>query len=414
MNFNLVDILTNVLRSRILPLVTRLKLFLSPTYLVGRVSELLRRFLSSILNVRPRDKDDYYPIARWLVSKRLAYALVIITGLLCIIYLITARSALFPGRSEDNIKTYDYNSILLKFAKGRVRIRGKSGYMAFEGEVSDAACNGTGTLKNPAGVVVYEGQFESSKYEGSGIQYYEDGTKEYEGFFHQNLYSGEGKFYRPTGSLLYDGMFAQNMKEGHGKLYNNGGQAIFEGEFSKDEILYSSLLGKGAAEMAQSYTGERKLYVIGNEHIRVCEDISCMTEELLDENSIDEEAKVEVVYVMQDFIHYGGKRYEAFKDLESIFGEATYTGESYATLAELLMINRLNDASEVDVIGGPAEITETQKFTEYTQVSGYDENYVVWLHSYEKDGLVYNFVSAQDDNEFAFYYILNNDLSEEK
>lgn len=414
MNFNLVEILTNVLRSRILPLVTRLRLFLSPTYLIGRISELLRRFLSSILNVRPKDKDDYYPVARWLVSKRLAYALVIIIGLLCVIYLLRARSALFPGRSDSNIKTYDYNSILLKFARGQVRIRGKSGYLAFEGEVSNAACNGKGTLRNPAGVVVYEGQFESSMYEGSGIQYYPDGTKEYEGQFHRNLYSGEGQLYRETGSLEYEGQFAQNMKEGTGKLYNNGAQQIFAGEFARDEILYSSLLGKDSSEMAEAYTGERKLYVHGNERIRVCEDISCMTEEILDSNSIDEAAKVDAVYIMRKFVRIGGKRYESFKDLEALFGEPTYTGESYATLAELLMINRLNDASEVDVIGGPADITETERFTEYTDVSGYDESYVVWLHSYEKDDLVYNFVSARDDNEFSFYYILKNDLSDEK
>lgn len=410
---NLREIIINSLRNRILPLVTRIQLFLSPSYLWGRAGEFIRTFLQRTLNVRPRDKDDYYPMARWLVSKRLAYAIVIFLGVGCLAYLITSKDSLVPGKGNNHIKTYDYNNILLKFAKGQVRIRGKSGYLAYEGEVSDAACNGSGKLMNPKGVVVYQGTFEASKYEGTGKMFYEDGTLHYTGAFHQNQFEGDGKLYRPSGLMEYEGTFSQNMKDGFGTLYDAAGEQVYAGEFSMDEVLYASLLGKTTEEMATTYSGKRKLYVNGVERVRVCEDIGAMTEELFDDNSIDSNATVTAVYVLSDSIRIGGRRYEAFEELRAELGEETYIGESYATLPELLVINRLNESSDADVINGPAEITETNKFTEYTEVEGFQEDYVVWLHSYEKDGLVYNFVSSREDDEFVFYYVLNNDLSEQ-
>ena len=164
--------------------------------------------------------------------------------------------------------------------------------------------------------------------------------------------------------------------------------------------------------VAQTYMGTRKLYVSGSDRVRICEDIGVMTEEVLDDDSIDDDAAVEAVYVMDNYVRIGGKRRQTFDDLNGVFGEAAYTGESYATLPELLVINRLNDTANTDVIAGPGEITETNVFTEYTQVDGYQEDYAVWLHSYEKDGLVYNFVSSKEDDGFSFYYILKRGLSE--
>ena len=191
-------------------------------------------------------------------------------------------------------------------------------------------------------------------------------------------------------------------------------ERILKAFFSQDEVLYSALLGKTSSDMAQAYTGKRKLYVDNVERVRVCEDIDVMTEEILSEDSIDSEATVQAVYVLNNSIRIGGKRYQAFEDLGEAFGEPTYTGESFATLPELLVINRLNDASDVDVLSGPADITETDLFKEYTQIEGHQEDYEVWLHSYEKDGLVYNFVSSKSDEEFIFYYIMTNDLGDER
>ena len=103
---NLRNILIYALRGRILPFFTRLRMLLNPTFLIGRIAEKIRHFMRVLLDVRPRSKDDYYPMARWLVSKRLAYAIVIIVGIICTIYILSSRTALFPGRTDSNIKTY--------------------------------------------------------------------------------------------------------------------------------------------------------------------------------------------------------------------------------------------------------------------------------------------------------------------
>lgn len=403
---NLRNILLNVLRTKILPIFTRVQLMLNPRYLTGRINEFIRGFIQKVLDIRPRHKYDYYPVGKWLVSKRLAYAVVIIAAVISIIYIASQRYALFPSLSNSYIKTYDYNSILLKFAKGRVRIRGKSGWIAYEGEVSDAACNGSGTLWNPDGVVIYEGNFASNMYEDKGTEYYDTGILHYEGDFHENLYSGEGKLYRETGSLEYEGDFFHNLKEGNGILYARGGDEIYRGQFSQDKILYSSLLGKSSVEVAAAYSGTRKLYNAGEERVRVMSDINAMTEEIANENSVDTSAVVSAVYVMEDNIRVGSYDYDTFEELDQVFGEATYIGESYASLPELMVINKLNEASDIQVLNGGAEITETEIYEEYTQVESYDTDYVVFLHSYEKDGLVYNFVSLPDDPGFAFYYVM--------
>ncbi|MBO6215106.1 MAG: hypothetical protein J6N76_06175 [Lachnospiraceae bacterium] len=377
------------------------------------MTEFVRVFIQKVLDVRPRHREDYYPMGRWLVSKRLAYAVVIVAAILCIVYIVSQRNALFPGSDEEHISTYKYNSVLLKYAKGKVRIKGKSGWLAYEGEVSDSACNGTGTLMNPDGVVIYEGTFAGNMYEDQGIQYYDSGILHYTGQFHENMYSGEGSLYRESGSLEYTGDFAHNMKEGTGTLYGIGGEEIYKGQFSQDQIVYSSLLGKSSVEVASAYSGIRKLYEFGNERVRVMNDINAMTEEVASDSSVDTAAVVNAVFVMDDTIRIGSQDYNSFDGLEQALGEPTYVGDSYATLPELMIINRLNESSDVEVLNGVAEIVENQVFTEYTQVESYDTDYLVYLHSYEKDGLVYNFVSLPEDDTFAFYYILFRDASEE-
>ncbi len=407
------SILINVLRTKVLPIFTRLQLLLNPRYMVGRLTEMVRTFVQKVLDIRPRHKDDYYPVGRWLVSKRLAYAVVIICAIVSIVYIVSQRNALFPSLSNSYIKTYNYNSILLKFAKGRVRIRGKSGWIAYEGDVSDAACNGSGTLWNPEGVVIYEGNFASNMYEEKGTEYYDNGILHYEGDFHENLYSGEGKLYRETGSLEYEGDFFHNMKEGEGTLFGRGGDEIFKGQFSQDQILYSSLLGKSSVEIAAAYSGERKLYAAGNERVRMMPDINAMTEEIAKEESVDTAAIVSGVYVLDNSIRIGNYDYDTFDGLNQVFGEPSYVGDSYASLPELLIINKLNQDSDIQVLNGVAEVVETEVFQEYTEVASYDTDYVVYLHSYEKDGLVYNFVSLEGDPGFAFYYVMVKNQDEE-
>ena len=351
-------------------------------------------------------------MGRWLVSKKLAFAVVIIIGVLSLVYVIYSWSALFPSRANDGIKTYSYNNVLLKFAKGTVRIKGKSGYLAYEGEVEKGYCNGNGTLMNPIGHVVYQGNFTNSMYEGEGTQYYTDGTLFYSGDFHENLHSGIGRLYRTNGSLEYEGSFSLDMKEGEGTLYDMGHNMVFTGEFTIDEIKYSDFIGKSASEMAEAYGGERTLYESDTERVRYMPDIDAMTVEFLDEESIDTEAFAESVFVLKDYFNSADGDLKSFSEITSLLGQPTYVGVSYATLPELLAVNTLNDSSGGLIINGEADIEMQSVYNEYIEVSDYDEEYEVYLHTYQKDGLIYTFVTDQGMDSFYFYYIIAADLSD--
>ncbi len=409
---NLLRILLQSIKAKITPLLTKAKLFLSPSFLLTRLTELIKTFFTKTLNVRPRHKDDYYTIGNWMVSKKLAFAVVIIVGVLSAAYVISSWSGLFPGSKNDGIKTYNYNNILLKFAKGNVRITGKSGYLAYEGEVSDGACNGQGTLMNPEGFVVYQGNFTHSMYENNGNQYFEDGTLMYQGQFHENLHSGTGKLYRKNGSLEYEGEFALNMKEGEGTLYDMGHNSIFKGQFTLDDIKYSDLIGKKASELAAAYHGERSIYQAVGERTRFMPDISAMTLEYLDEASIDTEASVESVFVLKNTFNTPEGQVGNFAAVERYLGAPIYVGISYATLPEVLCVNALSEKTDNLILQGPARVDKNTVYTEYIEVTDYDPEYEVYLHSFHKDGLIYTFVTDQGLDTFYFYYIQSENLAD--
>lgn len=408
---NLFQILLQSLKAKFTPIVTRFRYYFNPAYWLTLGIEAIRNFFTKVLNVRPRNKDDYYPMGRWLVSKRLCFAIVVVIGVLSVMYIYAVRSTLFPQRADGAVKTYSYNSVLLKFAKGMVRIKGKSGYLAYEGQVSDGSCNGTGTLMNPDGIVVYQGNFEKSMYEAMGTQYYQDGMLWYTGGFHENLHSGDGKLYRPNGTLEYAGQFAMDMKEGDGTLYDMSNNPVYTGRFSHDEILYSNLIGKTNTEVAAAYTGERKMYVSGMERVRFLPDIEAMTVEITDDESIDTDAKVDSVYVLKKAFKYGNHTCQTISSLTDVFGAPVYVGTSYATLPEALAINFLYDRRDL-TLDGPVEMTENDVFTEYTEVEDYDREYEVYLHTYHRDGLIYTFVSNRGSDVFDFYFIHTESLSD--
>ncbi len=408
----LFQILIQSIKARITPILTKIKLFTKPSFIFTRITEFIKTFFTKILNVKPRHKDDYYTIGNWMVSKKLAFAIVIIIGVLSCLYIYSSWNGLFPGSKNDGIKTYNYNNVLLKFTKGTVRIKAKSGYIAYEGEVSGGACNGQGTLSNPQGFVVYQGSFTNSMYEGQGNQYYNDGTLWYQGGFHENLHSGTGKIYRTNGSLEYEGEFAMDMKEGMGTLYDMGHNAIFMGQFTLDDIKYSDLIGKKSSEVVSAYNGKRVLYESDVERVRFMPDIDAMSVEYLDVDSIDTEASVEQVYVLKDSFNTAEGLKHTFNEISPFLGQPVYVGVSYATLPEILTINRLNAATNGIVINGPADISMTSVFTEYNEVTDYDDEYELYLHTYHKDGLIYTFVTEQGLDTFSFYYISAEDLSD--
>ena len=410
MGNNLIQVLLASIKAKITPLVTKFRQITSENFIRTRVIAKIREFFVLLFDVRPKNKKDYYEVFGWLISKKLAYAIVVVIGVLSMIYLVSIRSMYLPQKQTDGIKTYDYDDVMLRFAKGKVRIRGKSGYLAYEGDVEKGSVTGSGNLYGVDGTLLYQGEFAQNEYEGSGTQYYPDGTMHYKGAFSGNLYEGTGKLYRENGTLSYDGEFARGMKEGIGKLYAAGDKPVYEGSFSKDQLVYSALLGKSTAEVAQAYTGSRVIYRNDSDFTVLMPDIQALYIGVTDEANLEEQVMVDSIYVLKDSILIGDQECTTIKDLKAAFGEIVYEGNSIVTLPEAVAINYLNTKKQT--MNGSVELETTDEYTDVITVNRIQDDYPVYLYSFRKDGLLYTFVCKDKNDTFSFYSIMSEEGAE--
>lgn len=401
------------IRYRLSGLYTKFKTLTNLSMLRARVFSILRDFFSSLINVRPKDKNDYYTVFGWMISRKLAWAVIVALGMVGCVYMISIRGTLMNLGGRDGIKTYSYDSILLKMAKGKVRITGKSGYLAYEGEVSHGSVNGTGTLFNIEGVRVYSGDFVNNKYYGEGVEYYENGNIHYSGDFVNNMFEGSGQLFRSNGSKIYEGGFVEDTKEGDGQLFNYASEKIFTGRFISDEIVYSDLLGKSSEEIAELYTGERTLYEGEDMFAVQLSDINAMYDGVQNTESLEDGIKVDSVYVLKDYFKAGDVILRNEKQREAYFGKPIFEGTSQVTMAEAIAIvnNRLENG---DTFYPAVDVTQSPVYDDYYNVSDFDREYLVYLYSYEKNGIQYTFVCGDRDKPFGFYYMNLEEGSDDK
>jgi len=377
----------------------------SKSYLKNKLWGKIKLFFTNLFDVKPKDRNDYYRIFLWLVSKRLAYLIVVLVGIISVSFLYKNKSS-FLGTEEDSVKSYSYSSVLLRFAKGDVRIKGKGGYLAYEGNVEKGKVTGRGRLYDHSENILYEGEFDYNQYNGRGTLYYPDGSVNYSGDFVDNLFSGEGTLYRNNGNIWYTGGFKNGLKDGNGVLYNAGGVPIYSGAFSVDNLVYSSLIGRTTAEVAELYTGERTLYE-GDELFDVhMSEIEAVYEGALNEDALDDSIKVKAVYVLQDYFMTGKAKLSTREDLKSFFGVAPlYEGESVITQSEALAISLTRKESGDKYFDDP-ELNVTRVFDDNYRIDGMNYGREVYIVSYLYGGVEYTFVSRGKSEEgFGFYYI---------
>lgn len=403
MNNSLFQVLLTSIKTKITPLYTKIRRWTDWNYIRTQGINKIRQFFTALLDVRPKHKKDYYEVFGWLISKKLAFALVVAIGVLSLYYIVNVREAYFPGKQDNGIKTYAYNSVPLRFAKNKVRIKGKSGYLAYEGDVANGYVTGQGTLYNPEGTVVYQGAFSKNKYEGRGVSYYDNGVMQYNGNFSENLYEGEGKLYSRNGSIAYDGQFARGKKEGEGILFDQSGNQVYHGNFSQDDIVFAELIGKSAEDVAKSYTGSQTNYAHGQSFAVIMNDIDAMYVGQRSETSLDDSVKVESIYVLRPYFHSGGNKYTTIDELRGIFGNPSFEGNSEVTMGEAVAINQL--CTNRTVLFGPVEMGKTEEFDEYSVIDSFDQTYTVYLYGFQKDGLLYTFLCRDKNDVFAFYSI---------
>ncbi|MBR4983754.1 MAG: hypothetical protein IKY94_14510 [Lachnospiraceae bacterium] len=393
----------NAIKAKIVPLWTKIRLLTNPTYLKTESLRRLIIYFRNLTDIRPRDKQDYYGVFGWMVSKRLAFFIVAFVGLASAVYLTQIQPLSVFTSDKTGVKTYSYNSIPLRFTKGNVRILGKSKYLAYEGNVEKGRANGIGVLYRKDGTKVYEGSFENSQFQGNGVTYYPTEQIQYKGSFGKNLYNGSGELYRKNGSLEYKGAFLNGMKEGEGILYDSGNNPVYKGNFSKNQLMYSEFVGKSTAEVNSIYVGKKTIYTDEEYFVVDMSDIDAVYYGKQQEENLSDEVAVEGVYVLKNTFEYSGEKSESVYQIREIMGEPIYEGNAYLILPEAVAIHILNGTGN-DFYGEVLEETQ-QILADAININAYDEEYSVYIYSYVQDGLRYTFFGKDRSGKFAMYLI---------
>lgn len=399
---DLLSVLLSTLKARITPIWTKLKYWTSWTFIKTKILTKIRTGLSSIFQIKPKDKHDYYSLFNLLISKRLARAFVIVVGILCLCYFIWINpvSNIAEGIGKPE-KVYSFNSLPLRFKEGEVKIKAKAGYVAYEGNVEKGFVTGQGRLFDENGTLIYKGEFDKNQYNGQGTQYYPIGQMKYEGAFQNNVFEGEGTLYRENGTKQYVGMFADGVFEGEGTLYNASDVEVFKGNFQNGELVYTQLLGKTPSEIATYYTGDVTLYQNSDESVVVMEDIDAFYVTPTESNAMDAEVKASAVYVGKNEFVYGKQRMTTIEEIRGILGEPVFEGNSYVTFAECMGINWL--IKQGKDISLALDVELSQVFEDVWTVNAYSEDQMVYLYVFQVDDITYTFISADRNSGFFMY-----------
>lgn len=399
---NLISVLLSTLKARITPIWTKLRYWTSWNFIKANILTKIRNALSSIFNVKPRHKDDYYPLFRYLISRRLAHAIVIVVGILCVCYLVWVNPiANIMDRVGDGERVYSYHSLFLRFAEGNVKIKAKGGYVAYEGNVEKGYATGYGQLYDEKENLLYKGNFEQNQYSGEGDLYYPTGQLQYDGQFQKNLFEGEGTLYRENGTKKYEGQFSRGAFEGNGILYDPAEQQVFQGSFHNGDLVYTQLLGKSASELAEIYTGKRRLYQNDTDWAVIMEDIDAFYLQSSNNNSLDDTVKTTKVYVGKDSFVYGEYQVSTIEELKQILGEPVFEGNSYVTFPEAVGIEWLQKRGEE--IPLDVSLKTSSLYDDVAAVTGYSSETLVYLYVFQMEDVTYTFISTDRDQGFFMY-----------
>lgn len=397
----IISTFSSAIQSRIIPITTRISLWTNKNYIVAKLQGFLRVFLNRKISVKPRNKDDYYPFFRWLVSKRLVHRGIILIGILCLFY-ITFVNPIFKSL-KLNTPTYYYNSFILKFVSGEVNIKAASGYVAYTGDVDSGYCNGDGELYGKNGKLVYEGDFVDNKYEGTGKLYYTDGALKYKGDFVENVFEGSGTLYRENGSTEYVGDFIDGMKDGNGVLYDTGDKLVFTGSFQTDYILYQDFLGKTTSEASSMYTGSKIIYEDDDTFMVLMPEINAMYTAASDQDKLDDSMTLDATYVFDNEFNYNRTHYASIQALREDVSDLRYDGNTYIRCSEAVAVNRLIEMGNTDLEKVTME-TENE-FDDVITVTSYDEDYTLYLYSFSDGDIEYTFFCHDNSGKFDFYML---------
>ena len=315
-----------------------------------RIVAKIKKIFGSMAEVNPKKEEDYclvlgLPVGRRLILWILLAAAAVSLG--CIL-LVMPESGM-----ADGVRTYRYNALPLRFTSGQVRILAKSGYVAYEGEVSGGMASGRGILYRNDGSLVYEGEFQNKKYQGEG------------------------------------------------KLYDAGGKLVYTGNFVKDRISYQELLGKSVTEVAQMYTGRCVVYENDSEYCVSMEDIDSIYVSEGAGNTLEQEGRVQGVYVLSSSIVLEGREYKTIGELKKKFKLISSEGNTALTMADAVAVNVASEKTEV--LNGTVAMDTTPVFEDVITVNSVDQSYQAYVYQLEDENTIYTFFSKEKGAGFDFY-----------
>lgn len=386
------------------PIFTKLRFWSTPAFWSTKVFTKARQFFTKLLDIKPKHKKDYYSIGRWLVSKRLAFAIVVALGIVCIMYINSTLPTKTAVDGEVSLPTYKYNSLALKFYSGSVNILAKDGHLAYTGPVAEGKVSGEGVLFDANGNAVYKGSFADNLFNGNGQLFYPEGGLRYQGGFSDNLFDGTGAYFGLTGSMIYEGDYILGKRSGHGRLNNSAGSQIFDGIFRNDEIVYSELMSKTTSEVSGMYSGISRIFSAGNEYCVTMDEIDAVYSAKDGTNSLEGEWTVGRIYVLKNSVSIGNASYSSIEDLTRLIGAADYYGTAWVNLPEAVCVNLLVDRGCESL--AKVDMSVTADLEEVFTVNSYDKNYTIYLYSFVHDGLTFTFYCPKaGSNEFLMYSI---------
>lgn len=364
----------------------------------------VKTFFIKLFDIKPKNRKDYYIIGALMISKKLAFSLIVILGVLSayLVYLLQPDMFNIDALTTSN-STYNYNSFFLRFEEGTVNILAEDKHLAYVGNVADGACNGSGKLYRADGSLLYNGAFVNSTFEGNGTMYYNSGTSQYIGVFADNLYHGTGIYYWENGSKLYEGEWQFGLKSGEGILYNSNGSKVFTGKFSADQLVYSQMAQLTTADIATMYTGESEIFVDGNTFCVKMPDINAMYAADEAVTSLDDTRTVNSIYVLKDNFVVGDKVYTTISQIEELLGEPLYEGLTYADMSDQVGIADLISNGSTAFVA--PDLTVEYAYENAATVTNQSADYQVFVYAFEYEGLLYRFYCSKEGDQFAMYCI---------
>lgn len=337
----------------------------------------------------PKSESDYTVIWKWKVSNRLAGLLGVIAVILSLLFIFATEISYDRHQGK---RTFGYDSILLNFVSGNVRIKAEAGYIAYEGNVKNGRVSGMGTLYKRDGSKIYSGEFEDNEYSGNGKLYGDNGII-YEGEFKHNLYQGTGSEYSDWGTIKYQGMFDNGKRNGKGILFDDNSNPVYEGNFYNGAIVYRDFLGKTTKDAAKMYTGNRDIYYDTSHFIVDMKDIGAMYSGSISDTSLDNKMIVNKVFIKSESSIIGGKNTCNIDEVKEIAGAPVYEGNVNISAEEAVALSSLSGL-KVNYI-----------FDEAMEITGYDKDKLLYIYSFQLENIQYTFYSETANGKFIMYSI---------